>query len=54
MLKSCFALIRWAPKLGLAGIVTLKNGLDKAYRLQTRNVNQQLGPETLAIQIAGD
>jgi len=44
----------WAPKLGLAGILTLKNGLDDAYRLQTRNVNQQLGLETLAIQLAGD
>lgn len=42
----------WAPRLGLSGIVTLKNGLDQAYRLQTRNVNQQVGLEALAIQVA--
>ncbi len=41
----------WAPKLGLAGILTLKDGLDQAYRLQTRNVNQQVGFEALAIEI---
>ena len=39
----------WAPKLGVPGIVALKNGLDEAYRLQTRNVNQQLGLEVLAL-----
>jgi DNA polymerase-3 subunit delta' len=39
----------WAPRLGLAGILTLKDGLDRAYRLQTRNVNQQIGLEALAM-----
>jgi DNA polymerase-3 subunit delta' len=42
----------WAPRLGLAGILTLKDGLDQAYRLQTRNVNQQIGLEALAIAVA--
>ncbi len=41
----------WAPQLGLKGIETLKNGLDQAYRLQPRNVNQQLGLEALAIEL---
>jgi DNA polymerase III subunit delta' len=41
----------WAPKLGVKGIVALKNGLDEAYRLQTRNVNQQLGLEVLALAV---
>ena len=41
----------WAPKLGVPGIVALKNGLDEAYRLQTRNVNQQLGLEVLALEV---
>ena len=39
----------WAPKLGLAGLETLKEGLDEAYRSQIRNANQQLGLEALAI-----
>jgi DNA polymerase-3 subunit delta' len=42
----------WAPKLGVPGIVALKNGLDAAYRLQTRNVNQQLGLEVLALAVS--
>lgn len=42
----------WAPLLGLSGILTLKDGLDEAYRLQTRNVNQQIGLEALAITMA--
>jgi hypothetical protein len=41
----------WAPKLTLAGIEKLKSGLDQAYRLQTRNVNPQLGFETLGIEM---
>ena len=41
----------WAPKLGFAGVEKLKNGLDQAYRLQTRNVNQQLGLETLVLDV---
>ena len=41
----------WAPKLTLAGIEKLKAGLDQAYRLQIRNVNPQLGFETLGIEM---
>ena len=41
----------WAARLGLRGIDTLKSGLDQAYRLQVRNVNQQLGLEALAIDV---
>jgi len=40
----------WAAGLGLQGIELLKDGLDQAYRLQTRNVNQQLGFETLGLE----
>jgi DNA polymerase-3 subunit delta' len=40
----------WAPKLTLGGIEKLKSGLDQAYRLQIRNVNPQLGFETLGIE----
>lgn len=43
----------WASALGFNGIVTLKNGLDEAYRLQVRNVNQQLGLDSLAIEMVG-
>lgn len=38
----------WAQKLDLPRINFLKRGLDEAYRLQTRNVNQQLGLDALA------
>jgi len=38
----------WAPKLGLERIEKLRAGLDTAFRLQARNVNQQLGLEALA------
>ncbi len=38
----------WSGQLGLAGIDRLKNGLDSAYRLQTRNVNQQLAWDAVA------
>jgi DNA polymerase-3 subunit delta' len=41
----------WAAGLGLEGIERLKTGLDQAYRLQIRNVNQQLGLETLGIEL---
>jgi len=41
----------WAPSLGWAGIEKLKTGLDDAYRLQTRNVNPQLGLDTLALDV---
>lgn len=40
-----------APKLGLTGIERLKSGLDEAYRLQTRNINQQLGLDAVAIDL---
>ena len=42
----------WASKVGLAGIERLKSGLDQAYRLQVRNVNQQLGLDALAIEVS--
>ena len=42
----------WASKLGLAGIERLKSGLDQAYRLQVRNMNQQLGLDALAIEVS--
>ncbi|HEX5481249.1 MAG TPA: hypothetical protein VFZ08_01330, partial [Terriglobia bacterium] len=41
----------WAAALGLAGIEKLKTALDDTYRLQTRNVNQQLGWEALAVNL---
>jgi DNA polymerase III subunit delta' len=41
----------WAPRLGLAGLEKLKDGLDDAYRSQIRNANQQLGLEALAIDL---
>jgi DNA polymerase-3 subunit delta' len=41
----------WAPKLTLSGIEKLKAGLDQANRLQIRNVNAQLGFETLGIDM---
>lgn len=43
----------WAGRLTLTGISTLKSGLDQAYRLQIRNVNQQLGFEALAVELTG-
>jgi DNA polymerase III subunit delta' len=42
----------WAQHLDLARIEILKTGLDQAYRLQTRNVNQQLGLDALATELA--
>lgn len=47
-------LINWADPLGLGGIARLKEGLDEAYRLQVRNVNQQLGLESLAIELLAE
>jgi DNA polymerase-3 subunit delta' len=41
----------WATKLSLREIAKLKDGLDQAYRLQTRNVNQQLGLDATAVDI---
>jgi hypothetical protein len=41
----------WAAKLGLENIERLKEGLDEAYRLQVRNVNQQLGLEAVALDV---
>jgi hypothetical protein len=38
----------WALKLGFLGLDKLKAGLDQAHRLQTRNVNQQMGLDALA------
>jgi DNA polymerase-3 subunit delta' len=42
----------WAAKLGLQGLELLKAGLDQAYRLQIRNVNQQLGFEALGLEVS--
>jgi hypothetical protein len=42
----------WAASLGLEGIELLKSGLDQAYRLQVRNINQQLGFETLGLEVS--
>ena len=36
----------------MKGIELLKSGLDQAYRLQVRNVNQQLGFETLGLEVS--
>jgi DNA polymerase-3 subunit delta' len=41
----------WAPKLQLKGLECFKNGLDDAYRLYARNVNLQLGFDTLAAEL---
>ncbi len=41
----------WAGKLRLERIEKLKAGLDQAYRLQIRNVNPQLGFETLGMDL---
>ncbi len=40
-----------AERLGLHAVEQIKDGLDQAYRLQTRNVNQQLGLESLAVEV---
>ena len=41
----------WASGLELKGIDQLKSGLDQSYRLRVRNVNQQLGFETLGLEV---
>lgn len=41
----------WSKRLGIKGIERLKDGLDEAYRLQSRNVNQQLGLDVLALDL---
>jgi DNA polymerase III delta prime subunit len=41
----------WASRLGFVGIELVKRGLDDCYRLQSRNVNQELGIETLAMDV---
>lgn len=41
----------WGERLGAVGINTLAQGLDQAYRLQSRNVNQQLGLENTAVDL---
>jgi DNA polymerase III subunit delta' len=42
----------WAGRFDLSQIVRLKTALDEAYRLQTRNVNQQLALDALATEFA--
>ncbi|MGH9405467.1 MAG: ATP-binding protein [Terriglobia bacterium] len=42
---------KWAAKLGLEAVERLNHGLDSAYRLQVRNVNQQLGWDALATEL---
>lgn len=44
----------WAPKLGLGRMEKLKAGLDTAYRLQARNVNQQLTMDALATEVLAE
>jgi len=41
----------WGKRLGLVGLEKLKAGLDQAYRLATRNVNQQLGLDSVALEV---
>jgi hypothetical protein len=41
----------WAADLGLQGIELLKAGLDQAFHLQIRNINQQLGLESLGMEV---
>ncbi len=41
----------WALKLQLEGIETVKNGLDGAYWLYSRNVNPQLCLDALAADL---
>ncbi|MGH9432511.1 MAG: ATP-binding protein [Terriglobia bacterium] len=39
----------WSSDVGLPGLRLLKDGLDEAFKLQVRNVNQQLGFEAMAV-----
>ena len=41
----------WAPALGLDGIQQLEAGIERSYRLQNRNVNQQLAFDSLAAEL---
>ncbi len=41
----------WAPALGLEGIQKLEAGIENSYRLQNRNVNQQLAFDSLAAEL---
>jgi DNA polymerase-3 subunit delta' len=41
----------WAANLAFEDFERLKSGLDEAYKLQIRNVNQQLGFEELGIEV---
>jgi len=41
----------WSDQIGVKRIEKLKEGLDRAYRLQSRNVNQQLGLDVTALDL---
>lgn len=41
----------WAPVLELKGVEKLADGIESAYRLQIRNVNQQLAFDSLAAEL---
>lgn len=41
----------WSDRIGVKKIAKLKDGLDQAYRLQSRNVNQQLGLDVTALDL---
>lgn len=41
----------WSDRIGPKKIAKLKDGLDQAYRLQSRNVNQQLGLDVTALDL---
>lgn len=43
----------WAQALGLEGIERLANDIESAHRLQNRNVNQQLGFDSVAAELIG-
>ena len=42
----------WAQRLDFSQVELLKRGLDQAYRLQSRNINQQLSLDALVTQLA--
>lgn len=44
-------LTTWSANVGFRGVEQLEAGLDNAYRLQTRNVNQQLALDALAVEL---
>jgi len=43
----------WASALGMEGIEKLETGIESAYRLQIRNVNQQLAFDSVAAELIG-